>query len=77
MVSVGGGTVQPIPAENTQIESVNFYIYPTNFPFSLDSPPETQPRVTVVMTAGSEKGKGASTITLQQTMPQLSGGVVE
>ena len=77
MISVDGDEPQPIPAENTQIESINFYIYPTTFPFSLDSPPETQPRVTVVMTASAEKGKGSSNITLQQTMPQLSGGVIE
>lgn len=71
------GNPQDIPAENVSIDDVAFFINPTDDPFiTLDAPPSSQPYVTIVMTISSSKGKYSASLTIQQTVPQRSGGIV-
>ena len=76
-VSVDGNDPQAIPARTVEITDLKFYIQPTTFPFNINFPPETQPRVTMVVTFTSSKGAQMASLTVQQTVPQRSGGVVE
>ncbi len=77
-VSANGGEAKAIPATYVQITDLKFYINPTTNPFiSLDEPPSSQPYVTLVMTVSSKKGAQTANLTLQQSVPQRSGGVAE
>ena len=77
VVSVDGGDQQPIPSQYVNVSDINFYIEPTSSPFNIDTPPETQPRVTMVITFTSSKADQTASLTVQQTVPQRSGGIVE
>ena len=67
-----------IPASNVSITDLEFYISPTSNPFlSLDTPPSSQPYVTIVITLTSIKGQANESLVIQQTIPQRSGGVID
>ena len=70
-------SAQAIPTSKVLITNLNFIIEPKTFPFSIDEPPITQPRVTMVIGFSSSKGAQTASLVVQQTVPQLSGGVVE
>ncbi|MFH1456850.1 MAG: prepilin-type N-terminal cleavage/methylation domain-containing protein [Patescibacteria group bacterium] len=66
-----------IPTSQVLVTGLNFIIEPKTFPFSIDEPPLTQPRVTMVIKFSSSHGNQTSNVTVQQTVPQLSGGIPE
>ena len=66
-----------IPTTLVSVDVLKFIIQPTTSPFDIDTPPETQPRVTMVITFSSIKAGQTASLTVQQTIPQLSGGVLE
>ncbi|MFH1610920.1 MAG: prepilin-type N-terminal cleavage/methylation domain-containing protein [Patescibacteria group bacterium] len=66
-----------IPTVIVSIDVLKFIIQPTTFPFDIDTPPETQPRVTIVATFSSTRAGQTASLTVQQTIPQLSGGIVD
>jgi prepilin-type N-terminal cleavage/methylation domain-containing protein len=65
-----------LTSSDVDIQKLTFLIEPKEYPFSIDEPPETQPRVTMVMSFGSSKAQKTKTLTIQQTVSQLSGGVI-
>jgi prepilin-type N-terminal cleavage/methylation domain-containing protein len=70
-------TEKEIPSQLVGIESLNFLIKPLRYPFDINNPPETQPRVTFAITFTASKGTQTASFTVQQTVPQRSGGIVE
>ena len=72
-VSVNSGDEKIIPASNVDLDALNFYINPLTNPYSLDSPPNSQPYVTIVMEISSSKGAQNESLIIQQTVPQRSG----
>jgi hypothetical protein len=71
------GTAIPLPSELVKINSLVFFIQPLAFPFDINLAPATQPRVTMVITFSATKGTQSASFTVQQTVPQRSGGIVE
>lgn len=69
-VSVNGGADKIIPSTNVKIDDLKFYINPTTNPFSLDTPPTSQPYVTILISVSSRKGAQAADLVVQQTVPQ-------
>ena len=70
------GTPVAIPSQLVKIDSIKFFIQPLSYPFDINTPPVTQPRVTMVITFRSTKGAQTASFTVEQTVPQRSGGEV-
>lgn len=65
---------QPMTSSSVVVQELSFYITPSTNPFSdLSNPPLIQPKITIVLTA-APLGRPDSSITVQQTLPQRSGG---
>lgn len=78
-LTIKQGTGEPVQILSSlvSIDSLAFFIEPKRFPFDINLPPETQPRVTLVVTFSSTKGTQTASFTVQQTVPQRSGGIVD
>ena len=69
-LQIDTGLVNTMTPEDVDITLFNFFIVPTENPFTSGSLPSIQPRVTFVMTIQSGQGKNLSELTVQQTIPQ-------
>ncbi len=68
------GTYLPITSSAIVVQGLKFYITPSTDPFTdLSELPLEQPKVTIVLT-GAPKGNPNAPLTVQQTLPQRSGG---
>ncbi|HOY56351.1 MAG TPA: prepilin-type N-terminal cleavage/methylation domain-containing protein [bacterium] len=74
-VQYGSAPAQTIPSDLIKIINLKFYIQPLSYPFDINEPPVTQPRVTIVMQVEATKGGQKAGFTIQQTVPQRSGGL--
>ncbi|MDD5290336.1 MAG: prepilin-type N-terminal cleavage/methylation domain-containing protein [Patescibacteria group bacterium] len=71
------GEAVAIPSQLVEIRDLIFIIQPLSYPFDINLPPVSQPRVTIVITFASSKGAQTASFTVEETVPQRSGGVVE
>ena len=65
---------QAIPAQNIDVTSLTFYIDPASNPFSLDAPPSSFPKITVVINLQNTTGVITRNLLIQQTVPQRLAG---
>ena len=70
---IDGGSPEPLSSGNVSVTDLDFFISPTTDPFTAGSVPNTQPRVTVVITIESTKGISTARTVVQQTIPQRRG----
>jgi hypothetical protein len=75
-VETNYGTPVAIPSQLVKIDSIKFFIQPLSYPFDINKPPVTQPRVTMIVTFRATKGAQTASFTVEQTVPQRSGGEV-
>jgi type II secretory pathway pseudopilin PulG len=69
------GVTNPMTSDSVLVTDLDFFVLPADDPFiNWGEAPDTQPRVTIVLTLYSSQSKETAQATIQQTVPQRGGG---